>query len=119
MSTRPRTPLDTLYTLVYTIGMVEIARSERFIDWLNGLRDGVARTRIAARLLRVELTGNLGDYHGVGEGVQEFRFVFGPGYRVYFIFASANSIVVLNGGDHDSQDGDIRIAKQEAQLWRE
>ena len=105
--------------MVYTIGMVEIVRSERFIEWLNGLRDSVGRTRITARLRRVETTGNFGDYHSVGDEVFEFRFFIGPGYRVYFIYTSTDAVVVLHGGGHDSQDRDIRIAKQEAQGWRE
>jgi putative addiction module killer protein len=43
-----------------------------FEEWLNSLRDINARTKIKARLRRVEL-GNLGDYKTVGGGVCELR----------------------------------------------
>ena len=46
------------------------------------LQDRQARTRIGARLARVE-AGNLGDCKPVREGVQELRIDYGPGYRVY------------------------------------
>jgi putative addiction module killer protein len=57
--------------------------SEPFTQWLRGLRDGPTRNRIRQRIARVRL-GNFGDTRSVGEGVQELRIPFGPGYRVYF-----------------------------------
>jgi len=38
-----------------------------FVEWLKGLDDRQARTRIEARLARVVI-GNLGDVEPVGEG---------------------------------------------------
>ena len=110
--------LDKVLTMVYKLFMVNVVRSEQFDQWLRGLRDRQAIQRISARFLRIENTGNLGDFHGVGDGVSELRFFFGPGYRVYFIFQDTD-IVLLCGGDHSSQEADIRLAKQEAQRWRE
>ena len=75
---------------------------------------GLLRVRRAGRS-QVPRTGNFGDCHGVGDGIFEFRFFIGPGYRVYFISDSTDRIVVLNGGDHDSQSRDIPIAIEEAQ----
>ena len=43
-----------------------------FSEWLASLRDTKARAKIRVRLDRVSL-GNLGDCHGVGDGVQELR----------------------------------------------
>ncbi len=57
--------------------------SEPFTQWLRGLRDGATRNRIRQRVARVRL-GNFGDARSVGEGVQELRMSFGPGFRVYF-----------------------------------
>jgi len=37
---------------------------------------------VQVRVVRFE-TGNLGEHKGVGDGVQEARVMFGPGYRVY------------------------------------
>ena len=51
-----------------------------FVDWLKGLNDKQARSRIEARLARVA-AGNLGDVEPVGEGVMELRIDWGPGYN--------------------------------------
>ena len=98
--------------------MLTIIRSRTFIEWLRGLRDAQARIRINARLRRVETTGNLGDAHPVGGGISEMRFHFGPGYRVYFIRDGAQVVVLLYGGDKDSQERDIERAGRIATEWR-
>ena len=59
------------------------AGKEPFTDWLNGLRNPSTRRRILKRLLRLE-QGHYGDVKPVGTGVNELRFFFGAGYRVYF-----------------------------------
>ena len=81
-----------------------------FSEWLASLQDIKARAKIRVRLDRVSL-GNLGDYHGVGDGVQELRIAYGPGYRVYFGQVGA-TIVLLCGGDKSTQGEDIEQAKQ-------
>ncbi len=55
--------------------------------------------------------GNFGDVAPVGEGVSELRIFYGPGYRVYFVQYSSVLIVLLCGGDKDSQQTDIAKAK--------
>jgi putative addiction module killer protein len=81
-----------------------------FSDWLNGLRDRRARAHIQTRLARVRL-GNLGDYASVGQGVNELRLFYGPGYRLYFGFEAARVILLLCGGTKSSQSRDIETAK--------
>ena len=54
-----------------------------FRNWLRSLKDVKARARIRVRINRIRL-GNFGDCKPVGSGVSEFRFDYGPGYRVYF-----------------------------------
>ena len=73
--------------------------------------------RIVARLLAAE-DGHLGDVRSVGNGVSEMRIQYGPGYRVYFITRGAELIVLLSGGDKDSQRRDIERAKRMATEWR-
>jgi putative addiction module killer protein len=46
----------------------------------------------------------------VGEGVSELRIDYGPGYRVYFVQRRQTLVVLLAGGDKDTQDQDIRTA---------
>ena len=53
-----------------------------FSEWLDGLRDSMARVRIAKRLTRLQ-AGLMGDCKSVGGGVVELREDYGPGYRVY------------------------------------
>lgn len=90
--------------------MIEIRETERFSTWLTGLRDGVTRARIAARIQRLSL-GNPGDVRPVGDGVSELRIDVGPGYRVYFVRRGAVVFVLLCGGDKRTQSRDIRVAK--------
>ncbi len=61
------------------------------------------------RLDRVSL-GDLGDCHGVGEGVQELRIDYGPGYRVYFGQEGTTVVLLLCGGDKSKQAKDIEVA---------
>lgn len=86
-----------------------------FRQWLASLKDTVARARIQSRLDRVAV-GNLGDHRGVGDGVQELRLHFGPGYRVYFAEDGDTIVLLLCGGDKSSQDRDIRVARE---YWAE
>lgn len=90
--------------------MFEVRRTEEFADWLKGLRDLMARSRIATRIARVE-EGNFGDHKSVGDGVSELRFTFGPGYRVYYTQRGDVIVILLCGGDKGSQDRDIERAK--------
>lgn len=80
-----------------------------FTEWLRNLRDIVGRQRILQRLTRLE-QGHYGDYRPAGEGVNELRMFFGPGYRVYFGQDGENIVVLLCGGDKHSQQDDIRQA---------
>lgn len=91
--------------------MATIRETEEFSDWLSKLRDAVAKAKIASRIERLA-RGNPGDVKPVGEGVSELRIHHGAGYRVYFIQRGEQLIVLLCGGDKDSQDADIVNAKK-------
>ncbi len=98
--------------------MYAILRSATFDRWLRRLRDRQAVNRIVARLLAAE-DGHLGDVRSVGGGVSEMRIQYGPGYRVYFITRGAEMIILLCGGDKDSQRRDIERARRMATEWRD
>ena len=83
---------------------------ESFTNWLKKLRDPSSRRRILSRLHRIE-NGNYGDNKSVGNGVRELRFFFGAGYRVYFGEDGDTLVILLCGGDKDSQSRDIEKAK--------
>ncbi len=61
--------------------------------------------------------GYFGDHASVGEGVSELRIHFGPGYRVYFIRRGEALVVLLGGGDKNSQQADIRMAQRLAKEY--
>jgi len=56
--------------------------------------------------------GNPGDVKPVGGGVSEMRIDYGPGYRVYFVQRGAALVVLLAGGDKDTQERDIATARE-------
>jgi putative addiction module killer protein len=90
--------------------MIEIRRTGVFLKWLRGLRDSRARARIQIRIDRMSL-GNPGDVRPVGDGVSELRIDYGPGYRVYFVGREKTVVVLLCGGDKQTQDIDVAKAK--------
>ena len=89
--------------------MIELRKTDRFVRWLDGLRDLRARARIQARLDRLA-EGNPGDVKPVGEGVSELRIDYGPGYRVYFKARGRTVVILLAGGDKGTQSQDIKVA---------
>lgn len=89
--------------------MITIKRLPEFDEWLDGLKDGMTRIRLARRLDKVQ-RGLLGDVAPIGEGVSEMREFFGPGWRMYYIERDGMLIVMLGGGDKSSQQKDIARA---------
>ena len=90
--------------------MIEVRQTDLFDRWFDGLRDRQARARILVRIRRLSL-GNPGDVRPVGEGVSEMRIDYGPGYRVYFESRGEQLIILLAGGDKQSQARDIKAAQ--------
>ena len=89
---------------------ITVDGEEPFTKWLEGLSDKRARAKIRTKIDRVSL-GNLGDYKSVGNGVVELRVDYGPGYRIYCGFEGQTLVILLCGGDKDSQDKDIQQAQ--------
>jgi putative addiction module killer protein len=89
--------------------------TEPFTNWLRSLRDGKTRGHIRQRIARVRL-GNFGDARSVGDGVQELRIPFGPGFRIYFGREGDSVVILLSGGDKSTQTRDIDRAKE---YWRD
>ena len=87
--------------------MIEIRKNEIFAKWLDGLNDVRARARVLARIERLA-AGNPGDVAPVGEGVSELRIDYGPGYRVYYKQFGELLVILLAGGDKQTQAKDIK-----------
>jgi len=98
--------------------MFEIQQTDTFRKWIAKLKDKVAVAIIVSRLVRLE-SGYLGDAKPVGAGISELRIHHGPGYRVYFRREGERIIVLLCGGDKDSQQRDIQRARQLAVQWNQ
>ncbi|EQD50943.1 addiction module killer protein, partial [mine drainage metagenome] len=73
--------------------MLTILKSRTFDDWLSGLKDREARSRVQARIDRLAM-GNPGDVKPTRSGISEVRIDCGPGYRVYYQ-QRGKSIVLL------------------------
>jgi len=89
----------------------DIVRTGVFQRWLNRLRDRQAQARIEIRIRRLA-EGNPGQVRDVGYGVSEAKIDFGPGYRLYYKHRDRTVILLLCGGDKNSQQRDIALAHQ-------
>jgi putative addiction module killer protein len=89
--------------------MISLQRTVEFDKWFKRLRDAAGKAKISIRLDRLA-EGNPGNVRSVGEGVSELRIDFGPGYRVYYQ-QRGEQIILLVGGDKNSQKRDVRRAK--------
>ena len=96
--------------------MIEFKQTETFRKWRVRLKDGRIRALIASRLDRLAF-GNPGDVKPVGGGISELRIDHGPGYRVYFMKRGNTIIILLCGGDKNTQTKDIQTAKRLAAEW--
>ena len=94
-----------------TIEVYQVAMTQTFATWLDGLRDPRVRLRVVARL-RQATSGNFGDWKSIEGPLSEMRLHFGSGYRLYFTRRGQVLIVVLAGGDKASQHQDIQKAKR-------
>ena len=54
--------------------------------------------------------GNPGDIKAVRGGLSELRIPYGPGYRVYLTRRGQTLVILLAGGDKNSQTRDIEKA---------
>lgn len=95
--------------------MYTVRTLPQFDKWLSGIKDGMSKRRLVARLKKAQL-GNLGDIKLLGNGIFEMREHFGAGYRMYYVQRGNVVIVMLGGGDKSSQIDDIAKAKQLADL---
>jgi putative addiction module killer protein len=89
--------------------MIEIRKTEIFAKWVDDLNDARARARVLVRIERLA-AGNPGDVTSVGEGVSELRIDYGPGYRVYYKQFGESLVILLAGGDKQTQAKDIKTA---------
>jgi putative addiction module killer protein len=88
---------------------MRVQMTEVYRDWINALKDKVARARIQVRVDRL-VHGNPGQHRNLTHGVSELKIDIGPGYRVYYTERNGELIVLLAGGDKSTQQHDIKSA---------
>lgn len=88
---------------------MRVQMTEVYRDWINALKDKVARARIQVRVDRL-VHGNPGQYRNLTHGVSELKIDFGPGYRVYYTDRNGELIILLAGGNKSTQQHDIKSA---------
>lgn len=81
-----------------------------YVEWLEKL-DQSTKDRIDARILKVAY-GHFGDFKALKNNIKELRFHFGAGYRVYFAEDGNDIVLLLCGGDKNSQSRDIKKAEE-------
>jgi len=92
---------------------------EPYTEWLSSFKkDYKTLARIEQRIGRME-HGNLGDYKALKEGIFELRLDFGPGYRIYFGQENQRIVMLLCGGNKNTQKNDIVLAKTFWQDYQE
>jgi len=91
--------------------MIEVRQTTVFANWLKSLKDAKTLAMIAQRIVRIQ-SGLFGDVKPVGNGVSELRINYGPGFRLYFAQKGKSLIVLLCGGNKDTQKADIKQAKE-------
>lgn len=103
--------IDKTPSVLYKGQVFQIRESMEFANWFEAMRDRRASAKIADRIRRAG-DGNFGDVKHAGGGLSEMRIDYGPGYRVYFSQRGSELIILLCGGDKDTQGRDIKRAKQ-------
>lgn len=96
--------------------MPVIKKHPKFDEFFSSIKDARTKSVIAARLDKMG-RGLMGDVAPVGDGVQEARIDFGPGWRVYFIKIGSEIILLLGGGSKHRQQDDINAARKLARSF--
>lgn len=83
---------------------------------MKSLKDKTAAAKINVRIRRMQ-EGNFGNVKPIGSSVSEMRIHCGKGYRDYFANRNNEIVILFCGGDKDTQQTDVKIAKELANKW--
>jgi len=83
-----------------------ISGKEPFTDWFYKIRDEEVKSKIVTRLDRLRYN-NYGHYRYLGSDLIELKENIGGGIRIYFTEKEEEIIILLCGGNKDSQKRDI------------
>ncbi|MBP8276412.1 MAG: type II toxin-antitoxin system RelE/ParE family toxin [Propionivibrio sp.] len=100
------------------IHYLDEAGNDPYQDWLDAMRDRVAKVAIIRRVARMEV-GLFGDCKPLRDGVWELRVDVGAGYRVYYAHVGDRVILLIGGGDKKSQSRDIERSVKLLKDWEQ
>ena len=89
----------------------KLRSTNQYDKWFSKLKEATVKTRILARLDRIE-NGNFGDFKQISPSLFELRFFFGAGLRIYYTIQNSKVILLLTGGNKASQEKDIENAAE-------
>jgi putative addiction module killer protein len=92
----------------------EKKETEVFKEWIKDLKPQ-AKYVINTYINRL-LDGNTSNCKSVGNGVSELKINYQKGYRVYFTIRKDIIVILLSGGDKETQQTDIKTAKDIKEL---
>jgi putative addiction module killer protein len=82
--------------------MNTLVQTDKFSDWLVGLKDNIAKAWILSKIKLAELR-NFGDSEPVGSRVSEMKVDVGAGYRIYYAQNGKTVYLHLSGGNKSIQ----------------
>ena len=89
----------------------KLRSTKQYDKWFSKLKESTVKTRILARLDRIE-NGNFGDFKQISPSLFELRFFFGAGLRIYYTIHNSKVVLLLTGGNKASQEKDIEKAAE-------
>lgn len=89
----------------------KIQETEQYSKWFKSINAIEVKSRINKRIRKISTDGHFGDFKNLGDGLFELRFHFNSGYRVYYTIKGDRVIILLIGGNKDSQNRDIEEAR--------
>jgi len=89
----------------------KLRSTKQYDKWFSKLKESTVKTRILARLDRIE-NGNFGDFKQINPSLFELRFFFGAGLRIYYTIQNSRVVLLLTGGNKASQEKDIEKAAE-------
>ncbi len=96
----------------------ELVSTQVFDKWLKSLKNRSVLNRVLARLARIE-NGNFGDNKHISADLHELRFFFHGGLRIYYGIRDNKIVLLLCGGNKNSQKKDIKAAEKLLSEWRQ
>ena len=91
------------------------SRDTPFERWATSLSSEM-RSVVVSYMERVASGGSKRNIKALGSGLFEIKINRGPGYRVYFGEERNEIILLLIGGDKESQKRDVALARK---YWRQ